>query len=67
MTEKTPRENTAALLMGYGSPNGAEDLPEYLTDVLHGKRPSEEMVAEYVQAESDRQQSAIDRILQSRS
>jgi len=48
MTEKTPRENTAALLMGYGSPNGAEDLPEYLTDVLHGKRPSEEMVAEYV-------------------
>ncbi|MGI0053489.1 MAG: ferrochelatase, partial [Thermoplasmata archaeon] len=36
------------LLMGYGSPNGAADLPEYLAEVLHGPRPSEEMVAEYV-------------------
>jgi protoporphyrin/coproporphyrin ferrochelatase len=34
--------------MGYGSPNGAEDLPDYLTDVLHGHAPSPEMVAEYV-------------------
>jgi protoporphyrin/coproporphyrin ferrochelatase len=48
MTSKSSREATAALLMGYGSPNSAEDLPSYLTDVLHGRRPSEEMVAEYV-------------------
>jgi len=48
MTQKSFRETSAALLMGYGSPNGAEDLPSYLTDVLHGRRPSEEMVAEYV-------------------
>ena len=34
--------------MGYGSPNGAEDLPEYLSEVLHGRRPSDEVVAEYV-------------------
>ncbi|MGI0068200.1 MAG: ferrochelatase [Thermoplasmata archaeon] len=36
------------LLMGYGSPSGPEDLPSYLGEVLHGKAPSEEMVAEYV-------------------
>lgn len=41
-------EGTAVLLMGYGSPNGAEDLPEYLSEVLHGRRPSDEVVAEYV-------------------
>jgi protoporphyrin/coproporphyrin ferrochelatase len=34
--------------MGYGSPNGADDLPSYLMDVLHGRRPSAAMVAEYV-------------------
>jgi protoporphyrin/coproporphyrin ferrochelatase len=38
----------AVLLMGYGSPNGSEDLRAYLADVLHGQTPSEEMVAEYV-------------------
>ncbi len=38
----------AVLLMGYGSPRGAEDLPAYLTEVLHGKTPSPETVAEYV-------------------
>ncbi len=41
-------ETTAVLMMGYGSPNGAEDLPAYLADVLHGHPPSPEMVAEYV-------------------
>jgi protoporphyrin/coproporphyrin ferrochelatase len=41
-------ETTGALLMGYGSPNGAEDLPSYLTEVLHGHPASAEMVAEYV-------------------
>ena len=48
MTPSSSPETTAVLLMGYGSPNGADDLPEYLTDVLHGRRPSAEMVAEYV-------------------
>lgn len=48
MTPSPSPETTAVLLMGYGSPNGADDLPEYLTDVLHGRRPSAEMVAEYV-------------------
>ena len=45
--ESSP-ETTAVLLMGYGSPNGAADLPSYLADVLHGQTPSSEMVAEYV-------------------
>jgi protoporphyrin/coproporphyrin ferrochelatase len=40
--------STAVLLMGYGSPSGAKDLPSYLADVLHGKPPSRSMVAEYV-------------------
>jgi protoporphyrin/coproporphyrin ferrochelatase len=48
MTETDTASSTAVLLMGYGSPNGADDLPEYLTDVLHGRAPSAEMVAEYV-------------------
>jgi protoporphyrin/coproporphyrin ferrochelatase len=48
MTESPSRESSAVLLMGYGSPNGADDLPMYLADVLHGQRPSEAMVAEYV-------------------
>ena len=48
MTGTALPEDSGVLLMGYGSPNGAEDLPSYLADVLHGRRPSEEMVAEYV-------------------
>jgi protoporphyrin/coproporphyrin ferrochelatase len=48
MTQESSRETTAVLLMGYGSPNGAKDLPSYLADVLHGRRPSAAMVAEYV-------------------
>jgi protoporphyrin/coproporphyrin ferrochelatase len=47
MTGADSTESTGVLLMGYGSPNGADDLPEYLTDVLHGRAPSAEMVAEY--------------------
>ena len=47
MTDPSP-ETDAVLLMGYGSPTGPEDLPSYLTDVLHGRAPSTEMVAEYV-------------------
>jgi ferrochelatase len=38
----------AVLLMGYGSPTGPEDLEGYLAEVLHGTRPSPEMVTEYV-------------------
>jgi protoporphyrin/coproporphyrin ferrochelatase len=38
----------AVLLMGYGSPNGPNDLEGYLAEVLHGTRPSPEMVEEYV-------------------
>ncbi len=48
MTKTNDPEHTGVLLMGYGSPNGASDLPEYLGDVLHGKAPPPEMVAEYV-------------------
>ena len=48
MTETTSRDDTAVLMMGYGSPNGTDDLPAYLEDVLHGRRPSADMVAEYV-------------------
>lgn len=45
MTREGP--TTALLLMGYGSPASAEEIPEYLQDVLHGRRPSAEMVTEY--------------------
>ncbi len=48
MIEKSARDSTAVLLMGYGSPNGAQDLPSYLSDLLHGQRPSEATVSEYV-------------------
>ena len=48
MTPPSSPESRAVLLMGYGSPNGASDLPSYLTDVLHGRSPSPEMVADYV-------------------
>ncbi|MGA7923268.1 MAG: ferrochelatase [Thermoplasmata archaeon] len=48
MNPTPPAETTAVLLMGYGSPNGVEDLPSYLADVLHGRTPSPAMVAEYV-------------------
>jgi protoporphyrin/coproporphyrin ferrochelatase len=48
MTRERSFETDAVLLMGYGSPNGADDLPSYLADVLHGQPPSAEMVAEYV-------------------
>ncbi len=48
MTRGESLEGTAVLLMGYGSPSGPDDLPEYLTDVLHGRRPSAPMVDEYV-------------------
>jgi protoporphyrin/coproporphyrin ferrochelatase len=36
------------LLMGYGSPNGPDDLEGYLAEVLHGATPSPEMVTEYI-------------------
>jgi protoporphyrin/coproporphyrin ferrochelatase len=48
MSPPAARDADGVLLMGYGSPDGAEDLPSYLTDVLHGRAPSAEMVAEYV-------------------
>ena len=48
MTERASRDRTAVLLMGYGSPDGASDLSSYLAEVLHGQRPPEAMVAEYV-------------------
>jgi protoporphyrin/coproporphyrin ferrochelatase len=47
MTAPKSTGPSAVLLMGYGSPDGADDLPSYLEDVLHGKAPSPEMVAEY--------------------
>ncbi len=43
----TPRPFDAVLLMGYGSPSGPADLPEYLTEVMHGRRPSPEVVADF--------------------
>jgi protoporphyrin/coproporphyrin ferrochelatase len=46
--QSDPRDESAVLLMGYGSPDGASDLPAYLKEVLHGATPPAEMVAEYV-------------------
>jgi protoporphyrin/coproporphyrin ferrochelatase len=40
-------EGTGVLLMGYGSPANAGDLPGYLTEVLGGRAPSKELVEEY--------------------
>ncbi len=37
---------TAVLLMGYGSPEGPEELPDYLAEVIH-RRPTQAMVEEY--------------------
>jgi ferrochelatase len=34
--------------MGYGSPAGPADLRAYLSEVLHGRSPSDEMVEEYL-------------------
>ncbi len=48
MNPSRPPERTAVLLMGYGSPNGPDDLPAYLAEVLHGREAPPEMVAEYV-------------------
>ncbi len=42
-----PGEGTGVLLMGYGSPNGPEDLPAYLREVMHGREPAPETVEEY--------------------
>ncbi len=47
MTDRPSALTTGVLLMGYGSPNGAADLPEYLAEVLH-RKPPKELVAEYV-------------------
>ena len=38
----------AVLLMGYGSPSGPADIRLYLSEVLHGRSPSDEMVEEYI-------------------
>lgn len=48
MSDASAEAPTAVLLMGYGSPDGASDLPDYLTEVLHGRRPDPATVAEYV-------------------
>jgi protoporphyrin/coproporphyrin ferrochelatase len=48
MNPGEPNGSPAVLLMGYGSPRGADDLPAYLTEVLHGTPPSPATVAEYV-------------------
>jgi protoporphyrin/coproporphyrin ferrochelatase len=48
VTPEPSPERTAVLLMGYGSPNGASDLPAYLAEVMHGPPPSPAVVAEYV-------------------
>jgi protoporphyrin/coproporphyrin ferrochelatase len=46
MTKHENPDPSAVLLMGYGSPGSAEDLPGYLTDVL-GRPPTDEIVDEY--------------------
>jgi ferrochelatase len=42
--KRPPR--AGVLLMGYGSPSGAQDLPGYLTEILH-RPPTPETVREY--------------------
>jgi ferrochelatase len=48
VTAERNEESSAVLLMGYGSPGGADDLPAYLSEVMHGATPSESLVREYV-------------------
>jgi protoporphyrin/coproporphyrin ferrochelatase len=48
MSDLSRNGTTAVLLMGYGSPNGADDLPAYLQEVMHGRTPSPGTVQEYV-------------------
>ncbi len=40
-------EPFGVLLMGYGSPSGPGGLPAYLAEVMHGRAPSAETVADY--------------------
>ena len=47
MRQAADLERTAVLLMGYGSPAGPQEIPEYLTDVLGGHAPSPATVQEY--------------------
>lgn len=42
----TDLPTTGVLLMGYGSPDGAADLPGYLAEVM-GRPPAEDVVREY--------------------
>jgi ferrochelatase len=46
MTESKEAGRAGVLLMGYGSPSGAQDLPGYLAEILH-RAPSPEVVKEY--------------------
>ncbi len=39
--------DSGVLLMGYGSPGSGDELEAYLGEVMHGKAPSAETVAEY--------------------
>lgn len=48
MKSPDERKDSAVLLMAYGSPNGADDLPAYLAEVMHGGTAPPELVAEYV-------------------
>ncbi len=47
MTATTRAEGLDVLLMGYGSPDGAADLPSYLAEVLHDRAPPPGMVEEF--------------------
>ncbi|MGI0140227.1 MAG: ferrochelatase [Thermoplasmata archaeon] len=53
------------LLMGYGSPSGPADLPEYLREVMHGQTPSEEVVEEYTRRYERIGTSPQNRVVQS--
>lgn len=46
MAPRETADRTAVLLMGYGSPEGPDEIPAYLADVLH-RPPSPAMVEEY--------------------
>ncbi|MGI0054230.1 MAG: ferrochelatase [Thermoplasmata archaeon] len=53
------------LLMGYGSPSGPADLPDYLREVMHGQVPSAAVVEEYTRRYERIGSSPQNRVVQS--
>ena len=41
------RKKMGLLVMAYGTPYTEEDIERYYTHIRHGRRPSDELIAEF--------------------